>query len=375
MDFIEGLPFSGGKNAILVVVDRLSKYAHFLALTHPFTAKTIAEKFVEGVVKLHGLPKTIISDRDPIFISHFWREFFKLSGTKLHMSSSYHPETDGQSEVVNRCLEQYLRCFASQQPRKWSLYLPWAEFWYNTTFHVSIGMTPFLALYGRPPPSIPHYDTGASAIQEADQMLASRDEILQQLKVNLSRSINHMKQKADAKRKDIEFQVGEWVYLKLQPYRQQTVARRAFQKLSSRYYGPFQILEKIGKVAYRLQLPNGSKIHPVFHISLLKKHVGCEGDVPVPTALPPFNDEGAVLLEPQEILDTRWVKQGSRLVEESLVQWKDLPVEDASWVSTAALFERFSPSNLEDKVKLNGGSIDKTRRSKRVPVPNKKYFG
>ena len=101
MDFIEGLPPSNGKNSIFVVVDHLSKSAHFLALAHPYTAKMVADKFVEGVVKLHGMSRSIVSDRDPIFMSHFWREFFKMSGTQLQMSSSYHPQTDGQSEVVN----------------------------------------------------------------------------------------------------------------------------------------------------------------------------------------------------------------------------------------------------------------------------------
>lgn len=109
MDFINGLPSSCGKDSILVVIDRLSKYAHFLPLSHPYSTKVIAEKFVDGVVKYHGMPKSIISDRDPIFMSYFLREFFKLSGTKLNMSSSYYPQTDGQSEVTNRCLEQYLR--------------------------------------------------------------------------------------------------------------------------------------------------------------------------------------------------------------------------------------------------------------------------
>ena len=98
-----------------MVVDCLSKSTHFLAMSHPYMAKMVAEKFVEGIVKLHGLPKSIISDRDPIFISHFWRKFFKMSGIKLHMSSTYHPQTDGQSEVVKKCVEQYLRCFVSQQ--------------------------------------------------------------------------------------------------------------------------------------------------------------------------------------------------------------------------------------------------------------------
>ena len=179
MDFIEGLPPSNGKSTIFMVVDCLSKSTHFLALSHPYTAKMVAKKFVEGIVKLHGLPKSIISDRDPIFISHFWREFLKMLGTKLHMSSAYHSQTDSQSKVVNRCVEQYLCCFVSQQPRKWSSFLPWAEFWYNTTYHSSIGMTHFQALYGRPPPSIPNYQVGASSMNEVDQTLVSRNAILQ----------------------------------------------------------------------------------------------------------------------------------------------------------------------------------------------------
>jgi len=143
LDFMTGLPKSKGYEAIFVVVDRLSKYSHFILLKHPYTAKSIAELFVKEIVRLHGIPKSLISDRDPLFVSHFWLELFKLQGTKLQMSFSYHPETDGQTEVINRYLESYLRCFALDQPRTWSNWLFWAEFWYNTTYHVSIGKTPF----------------------------------------------------------------------------------------------------------------------------------------------------------------------------------------------------------------------------------------
>lgn len=153
MDFIVGLPNSQGKTSILVVVDRLSKAAHFLALAHPYTASTIAQVFLDNIYKLHGFPKTIITDRDPIFLSAFWAEFFKLQNVHLHPSTAYHPQTDGQTEVVNRGLECYLRCFAGDRPKQWSSWLPLAEYWYNTTFHSAIQSTPYEVVYGQPPPS------------------------------------------------------------------------------------------------------------------------------------------------------------------------------------------------------------------------------
>lgn len=360
----------------MVVIDRLSKSAHFLTLTHPFTAKGVAEKFVEGVVKLHGMPRSIVSDRDPIFVSNFWQELFKMSGSKLQLSSAYHPQTDGQTKVVNRCVEQYLRCFVHQWPCKWNFYLPWAEYWYNTTYHISTGMTPFQALYGRLPPTIPSYNEGLSPVHEVDQQLRNRDELLQQLKANLTRSVNRMKQLADKKRRDMSFEVGERVLLRLHPYRQQTVFKRVHQKLASRFYGPYEILEKIGPVAYKLHLPEGSRVHPVFHVSLLKRYnTNEENMINHSEELPPFTDEGIVMLKPRAILDHRWIKQGAQIIEESLVHWETLPVEEATWEPTKQLLERFLSVDLEDKDPPNGEGIDKPRRSARALRPNPKYLG
>jgi hypothetical protein len=133
MNFIEGLPTSKGYNAILVVVDRYTKYAHFLPLKHPFTAKGVAKLVLDNVVKLHGLPRSMVSDRDRIFTIDFWRELFSLFDTKLLRSSAYHPQTDGQSERVNQCLEMYSRCAVHDSPRKWKSRLSLAELWYNTS--------------------------------------------------------------------------------------------------------------------------------------------------------------------------------------------------------------------------------------------------
>ena len=110
LDFIEGLPKSRGKDTILVVVDRLSTYAHFMALAHPFTATMVAQLYFDHIFKLHGVPKTLVSDRDKVFLSQFWQELFRLQHVSLHISTAYHPQSDGQSAVVNKSLEGYLRC-------------------------------------------------------------------------------------------------------------------------------------------------------------------------------------------------------------------------------------------------------------------------
>lgn len=169
MDFVEGLPKSWGLDTILVIVDRLSKAAHFICLKHPFTAKDVAEMFVKEVVRLHGFPKSIVLDRDKIFLSNFWSELFRLQGTKLCRSTTYHPQSDGQSEVVNKSVELYLRCFCCEQPKKWSHWISWAEYWYNTTYNSAIGMNLFQAVYGREPPPLLTYGDMKTSNANLDQ--------------------------------------------------------------------------------------------------------------------------------------------------------------------------------------------------------------
>lgn len=143
LDFITGLPSFQSHTIILVVVDRLSKAVHFGILPTNFTASKVADLFAQMVCKLHGMPKSIVSDQDPIFTNHFWWELFKVSGTKLRMSIAYHPQRDGQTEIVNKMLQQYLRCFVHEQSKHWGRFLHWAEWHYNTSKHTSTGLSPF----------------------------------------------------------------------------------------------------------------------------------------------------------------------------------------------------------------------------------------
>ena len=297
-------------------------------------------------------------------MSSFWQELFKLQGTTLATSSAYHPQIDGQTEVLNRCLEDYLRCFVADNPKQWSHYLSWAEWHYNTTYHSAIKMTPFEAVYGRPPPSLLDYLGDSASVDAVDALLKDRTQILSTLKDSLLRAQTRMRNQTNTHRTDVTFQVDDWVFLKLKPYRQTTVAHRQSQKLSKRFFGPFRIIAKIGAVAYKLALPEDARIHNVFHVSNLKK---CRGDpleqpqIPLPAR---FKDSSPIL-QPAHVLGFRQISQLGKLCPQLLIQWEGQDPSDATCENTHEFQQDFPDFNLEDKVSFedkgnDAGPLDKS---------------
>jgi hypothetical protein len=162
MDFVEGFPKVGGKSVILTVVHRFSKFAHFIALSHPYSTSSITTVFFDYIVCLHGMPCSILSDRDPVFTSTFWKDLFQLAGVTLWFSSAFHPQMDGQSEVANHTIAMYLRCLVGDHPRSWLQWLPYAEFCYNSYYQSALWATPFEVVYGRQPPALLQYEAVTS---------------------------------------------------------------------------------------------------------------------------------------------------------------------------------------------------------------------
>jgi len=225
-------------------------------------------------VRLHGFPCSIVSDRDPVFTSNFWSELFRLAGVKLHLSSAFHPQTDGQSEVSNRIIVMYLRCLVGDRPRSWLQWLPWAEHCFNTLYQTSLKATPFQVVYGRDPPSLIHYKPGSARVAAVDRQLKDRDEFLTEIREHLQLAQDVMKVTHDQSQRKLEFAVGEWPWLRLHRRSASGITPSNPSKLAPCFYGPFQVVARVGAVAYRPRLPDNAKIHDVFHVGLLKKFVG-----------------------------------------------------------------------------------------------------
>ncbi|GJS26139.1 reverse transcriptase domain-containing protein [Tanacetum coccineum] len=303
MDFITKLPRSkSGHDTIWVVVDRLTKSAHFLAIREDYSTEKLAKIYVDEIVARHGVPVSIISDRDGRFTSRCWQTVQKALGTRLDMSTAYHPQTDGQSERTIQTLEDMLRACVIDFGGSWDVHLPLVEFSYNNSYHSSIRCAPFEALYGRKCRSpVLWAEIGEGSLIGPELVQETTDKIVL-IKEKLKAARDRQKSYADNRRKPLEFEVGDRVMLKVSPWK--GVIRFGKKgKLAPRYVGPFEILERIGLVAYRLRLPEElSGVHDTFHVSNLKK---CLADASLHVPLDDIKVDKTLRFveEPVEIMD------------------------------------------------------------------------
>jgi len=325
MDMITQLPKSKGHDAILVIVDRFTKMTHLAPTTSEATSEDIAQLLIEIVVAKHGIPDDIVSDRGTVFTSQFMKAFANGLGIKQNLSTAFHPRTDGQTERMNGVLEQYLRNFLNYQQDNWSDLLPLAEFSYNNTVHATTNQTPFYANYGYHPRFNVALPRVNSNVPRAESRLENLQEIQEDLKFFIqdaqdtqARYFNqHAMEQPD-------FQIGDKVWL----IKKNIKTTRPSNKLDYRKLGPFKILEKIGTRAYKLELPQSmSRIHPVFHVSLLEPYV--INDIPGRVLDPPLaiEVEDQLEYEVEDILDSRKVRNQLQY----LVHWKGYSIADRSW--------------------------------------------
>jgi len=230
----------------------------------------VAQAFFTDIVRLHGVPQSMVSDRDLVFTSTFWRELMRLMGTRLHMSSAFHPQT----EAANRVIVMYLRCFTGDRPRQWLRWLPWAEYVYNTAYQSSLRETSFRVVYGRDPPTIRSYEPGETRVAAVARDMEERTAFLADVRYHLEQAQAVHKRHYDKQHRPVSYEVGDWALLRLRQRVPSSLPQSTTGKLKARFLGPYRVVELINDVAVRLELPPQARIHDVFHVGTLKKFVG-----------------------------------------------------------------------------------------------------
>jgi hypothetical protein len=335
MDLITQLaPTPRGFDAIFVVVDRLTKRAHFMATRTSASARDIARLFIDNIFKLHGMPQSIVSDRDPRFMSQFWTSLFDILGTQLRSSSAYHPQTDGQTERTNRTLETMLRHYVSFAQNDWDEWIPMLEFAYNDAEQESIRMSPFYCDLGqhprRPDALARAFDIrGATNVAATEQFVERMRDILAEAQAAMEDAREKQKRNADQHRRLEEFEIGDMVWLSAENIGTEASRERPTRKFNALYYGPFKVTAKRSAVSYELELPNTWRIHNSFHVSLLKKFVPEPADMRgrAPDRPDPVIRDGHEEYEVEAILDAR----GTGESRQYLVKWKGWGYDDATW--------------------------------------------
>ena len=332
LDFITHLPRTrAGYDTLLVIVDYVTKMMILRPTHSTATAVDTARIFMDAVIRVHGVPRTIVSDRDTRFTSNFWREICKVMGTQLAMSSGFHPQTDGQTERANRSIEEMLRAYVGRRQNDWDERLGMIEYAYNNSVHSSSGYSPFYLCYGRHPLSpVQLLSQVESKNAAADAFLWQLEEDVTHALENLKRAQDRQKRYADRRRRDMELQVGDEVLLSTRNLPVQGAAGGS-SKLGPLYCGPFKILEKY-IAAYKLDLPPHMKIHPVFHVSQLKLYrKPKEAERTYTKPEPIMSASGEPEYEVDEIINHRKRKRGTKTKIEYLIVWKGYPVHESTW--------------------------------------------
>lgn len=339
LDFITSLPDSNGHTAILVMVDPLSKMAKFEPCGNDIDAPTLAECFVRRVVSQFGIPRALISDRGPQFTSHFWRSLTARLGTSLNLSTAFRPQVDGQTEIVNGWLGQYLRSFSCYQQDDWCDLLPLAEFAYNTSVHSTTGVSPFFAMYGFDPrggdeATVPLLKPGDrrfthhDALAKADKLRSLHEFLRRQIAI--AQDIH--KRYYDRRRTSPpQFKEGDLVYLDARNIR----ASRPSRKLSPKHLGPFPVDKVVRPDVYRLRLPPTMRIHPVFDVQLLKPVAANPYPGRVLREPEPEIVDGEEMWEVEAITDSRWFGRGRQREVRYHVRWRGFGPEYDTWEPAA----------------------------------------
>ena len=341
MDFVIGLSRTRRQHdAIWVIVDRLTKSADFLPVSNEDPLDKLAQLYMEEIVRLHGVPISIVSDRDPKFTSRFWSSLQDAMGTRLHFSTTFHPQTDGQSERTIQTLEDMLRACVIEFKGSWNTHLSMMEFAYNNSYQSSIGMALFEALYGRKCRTPVCWDEVGERRLIGPELVHITLDKIQIVRDRLKIARDRQKSYADKRRRDLQFKVGNRVFLKVSPWKGIfRFGRRG--KLRSKYIGSYEIIAIVGPVAYRLDIPPElSKAHNVFHVSMLRKYIPDPShvlrDQPVE-----LKDNLTYKKQPMQIVDRREQILRNKVIPLVKFLWGNHGIKEATWELEAKMCSQY----------------------------------